>query len=763
MKKLPGIIEVVSNWLLVIGFLLFAVASIGSIQAQEAVEIPGPELKDASFIPVKELKIGDWVFVKSEEGLIPEQIAKLDYHQEEVEVYNLSVDGEETFFANDFAVHNKAGTDTTKPQCRVIVNPTTSNVNSLVKNRSFSNPSGAGQCPNQWWNWGEECIDIYGLWTKSGTVPGCSACGNQYIEVGYTEYKAYQDISGLSTGSKVLYKVSAWGKGNRATIRFRNAGGIYGTFAYLNPGGGGWKQGSLLGWANYSNTERITLNCFKCDEDTGGASFDLVSLQKLKGADVVDSLDVDLYVAYYDNRNVAKLRHWNAGGGGGAPGWDSDDSRVIPFGPTTSTSPDPIPHTLDEYGSKTINVQVRDGSGNVSDTCQATITSEAPIGTIIGNVYQNEWGECDEDGRDNPPDGWRVTCKKGEPEGWNDEVDANMTGNQYQCVDSTGKTEIDQGDYIIKIYLEGDLVSEGWALIPPAEHATCSENSLVVSLDHNSGATPGPTFYLWQGFSEWYQTQEGDVHADGGTIDSPIPLTTGYFSIADVGDYPGLISYNDSEPEFGRGDVSEKGWLADDGFSVTHRYDYFYGKLGSPEADDIGGDLEDYVESHPDQDVFYVNGDVVIKNEWDFPDGDEAIILINGNLTIDKEINGLPVGSFLGFIVSGDINITGQIGDKVSDALTGTEAHLQGVYIADGVINTYYNKGVGDGSGFRLVAAGIFVASEFYLYRDVKDDCSEEICNETTPSEIFIARPDLFINIPDELKTSYFFEQEVAP
>jgi len=109
MKKLPGTVRLFVYGFLLIIFCFLAATSLAVISAQETT-IPGPELKDASFVPVKDLQVGDWVFVKSGEGeLLPVRISNLEYKEEPVEVYNLSVEGEQTFFANDFAVHNKFG------------------------------------------------------------------------------------------------------------------------------------------------------------------------------------------------------------------------------------------------------------------------------------------------------------------------------------------------------------------------------------------------------------------------------------------------------------------------------------------------------------------------------------------------------------------------------------------------------------------------------------------------------------------------------
>jgi len=79
MKNLPKILKLpISNFqfpIFILPFIFFLFLSMYVVQAQEEVEIPGPELKEASFTPVDDLQIGDWVFVKGdEEKLIPERI-----------------------------------------------------------------------------------------------------------------------------------------------------------------------------------------------------------------------------------------------------------------------------------------------------------------------------------------------------------------------------------------------------------------------------------------------------------------------------------------------------------------------------------------------------------------------------------------------------------------------------------------------------------------------------------------------------------------
>jgi hypothetical protein len=269
---------------------VFFLVSLRSVHAQEAVAIPGPDLKDSSFIQVKDLNIGDVVFVKSETGeLVPRTITKLEYKKEPIEVYNLSVDGEQTFFANDFAVHNKPGVDTEKPVCRVIVNPTVSNVN--IQNWSFESPLWCRtykdedgekwpcmNCPDYWFNRSDGGKHNNQDWCDYGlsvTNAGWHPDGNQHVGVGYPNFGGFQRISGLETfnPNKVLYRGSAWGQGCAAYIGLRD-GGRYGNIASVaNTSTCGWSHGSLLGW-DFDTFHLICRNC----EEGDGAAFDLVYL-----------------------------------------------------------------------------------------------------------------------------------------------------------------------------------------------------------------------------------------------------------------------------------------------------------------------------------------------------------------------------------------------------------------------------------------------------------------------------------------------------
>lgn len=68
-----------------------------------------PFFTPSGFVPAKELKENDIVFVLEKGNLVPQEIVSIELVKEKVKAYNLMVDNPNTFFANGFAVHNKGG------------------------------------------------------------------------------------------------------------------------------------------------------------------------------------------------------------------------------------------------------------------------------------------------------------------------------------------------------------------------------------------------------------------------------------------------------------------------------------------------------------------------------------------------------------------------------------------------------------------------------------------------------------------------------
>ena len=68
---------------------------------------PADSTGKPSFTKVEDLQVDDTVFIRDSESLRPEKIIEKRWVEEPIEVYNLTVGGDQTFFANGLAVHNK--------------------------------------------------------------------------------------------------------------------------------------------------------------------------------------------------------------------------------------------------------------------------------------------------------------------------------------------------------------------------------------------------------------------------------------------------------------------------------------------------------------------------------------------------------------------------------------------------------------------------------------------------------------------------------
>ncbi len=274
---------------------------------------------------------------------------------------------------------------------------------------------------------------------------------------------------------------------------------------------------------------------------------------------------------------------------------------------------------------------------------------------------------------------------------------------------------------------------------PSTWYCSCPDNCVY------AGKIPpvsGLDYYVTDAWSGWFQTVGGNVHADGGDVTVSIPSTCvglcdPYLITEDSGGATGLVSYT-GIVDVGDGGLTEDGndWQADTSYrGITTGYNYFARIL---EENPDGS--TDFDGSEPGADGLYsVSGDISTSGSWNIAGGRIAVVLVDGNLFIDDDIN-VEVGSFLAMIVSGNITIDSDV------------TNIEGVYIADGVINT----GLGTS---QLVAEGIFTGwGGFNLQRDYQDST-----NNTSPAELFVYRPDLQANAYNYLMRSHYSWDEVAP
>jgi hypothetical protein len=242
-----------------------------------------------------------------------------------------------------------------------------------------------------------------------------------------------------------------------------------------------------------------------------------------------------------------------------------------------------------------------------------------------------------------------------------------------------------------------------------------------------------------EGTTAWFQTEEGDTHAQGNIVSNiPSAAIEPFFSVEGSGGFPGVVSYHGRRANFGSGDTSTTEWLPQDAFVNLYDFAYFYRKFASP-GDNIAvdtvslGDLSEGVSyAGPDQNLTITGGSV--------SGGQQLMILVDGRVTITGNIDvGENDGSFLGVFASGRIEIAPDV------------VNLEGIYFTEDVIDTCLE----DSCSQQLVGEGVFTAFDFSLERDLPDNIE--------PAETFVYRPDLVFSAPMDIWRTPQVWQELAP
>ncbi len=827
-------------------FLVLCFALLGSVHAQE-VEVPGPDLEDASFIEVKDLKVGDWVFVKNETGdLIPETITKLDYQPEPVDVYNLSVDGKETFFANDFGVHNKGGGPRPPDYCgirlsqRIAVNTANyvpsqeSNPNQtdqVLVDEELITRTGRQAFENGWIPFdlgASEQVCYFGFSNQTNdweSVPGWP-CNGSFCSTrpsGVPSRPNYQTTGGACPGASGLdwYKATCsvsgkWGcpydgdpppppPDHRKYLNYE------GNFFILYPG-------SVLAINNIPSGRlifKIEFNHKRLDGAPEinlyrhGASFGSPynSLKEVRGtgSKTVYLRPASEALYFYHTEETGSMLIYNieitlikVNGAEGAEGnytyltgaWDETEEVTE----ESSNLVAAVDNSIGGLGSGYIS----QGIGRVS---LSNLSSSGPWTKIIdrssGDIgewtptYDEDtlhgfnWDICE--GREGDCSGtgsrslqvWikvcGITSSADECTVCSDTIDFTPNEPSTGTVNGTVYDITGSGE---SCPLDGDTLSGGTVQIagygtqtpnpdyqftdlPVGEPLTVmmtgfpdgysdpyycdgdDNNNATVTLS-GDGDVKTVNIGLTSTIGAWFQTKDGDVHAEG-VLSNPLPAGE-HCSLVGDGDSPGVISYGTS-CSFGNDSASEEGWLTNssDG-GLTYGYDYFDHLISSPESLSENPSIDDLNAL----DGFYkVEGDGNLslpESSWNVnSSGQKVVILVPGNLTIKERINLGTNNNFLAFIVGEDITIEGDVTDA------GVNPALEGILIADGTIEIESSANVFTGKG-------MFVGWEgFSLGRDLEGD------NGDTPAETFIFSPELWINTPLEIQQASYTWQEIAP
>ena len=238
----------------------------------------------------------------------------------------------------------------------------------------------------------------------------------------------------------------------------------------------------------------------------------------------------------------------------------------------------------------------------------------------------------------------------------------------------------------------------------------------------------------------WWQTTDGDVHAQG-TITSLIPscsTTTKYLANAGDGGSPGVVSWGGGFPPIlEQGAISVSEWQAN---TLSRRppagFDYFVNRLKLDKSHVFNGDLTTASDG-----LYYVNAANLPYTLQGAAIGTKKIVLfVEGDVNVASSIT-VSSGGFFALISKGKI------------VFNGTISRTEGFYFTDDVIDTGFSKSPFAGYGSFIALGG------FNFQRDLSNGTT----GGCTPAETFFARPDLYLNAPQEFLISPSVFQEVAP
>ncbi len=258
----------------------------------------------------------------------------------------------------------------------------------------------------------------------------------------------------------------------------------------------------------------------------------------------------------------------------------------------------------------------------------------------------------------------------------------------------------------------------------------------------------------------WVQTGGGNVYAAGAIKSYIAALTTPRSFILDsTGGSPGVAiygtSYDFDADVVGKGEslVSSTDWLVNQTHASINYYEYFRIKLGGSFPTASFPDLLAVSQPASSPTPYYVVGDMTTSGDWNIPNGETVIFIVNGNLTLGGKVN-LTGSGFAAFIVNGNITVSSSVGGLY----TSSSPVIEGIYVTSpiGTFKTGTSTVVGKE---RLVLQGMLVAGGFLLQRDL-DSVN---ANPTTAAELFLYNPRLLISMPDSMRDVPITWAEVAP
>lgn len=392
-----------------------------------------------------------------------------------------------------------------------------------------------------------------------------------------------------------------------------------------------------------------------------------------------------------------------------------------------------------------------------TDDCSTVTLSESCQGVVRGTLF--DASEIDACPAFDAVTGYStgIPAGKGIANGTFDLVDSSVVPPHPWSLLSPAQTDAN-GNYSISVYAPAnynyDFTSLGDRyLVSSGPKLTCVSNVASVPTNPITCQTQpcsvlnGMSFGFWRVYSGWWQVVGGNVHGEKGitsTIPSSLPTEMSLIlPNAAWGNRRGFLSYDTQIANMlgssANAKVSTSLWEKQSKYTGSPVYDWsFYNKRFNNFAKTTWGDGQavSYDDKGLGYQIFVSNAGIT---SFDFsPTGTQkAIFLVNGDVRITSDIV-VPNGAFLSIIADGTITFDPAVA-RADGWYVGNRISIPCVDV-DGVTGC-------DKTDQQFLGNGSFVAwGNIDMTRD------RGLTNNTSPSEKFTYRPDIFENAPAPMK-----------
>jgi hypothetical protein len=275
--------------------------------------------------------------------------------------------------------------------------------------------------------------------------------------------------------------------------------------------------------------------------------------------------------------------------------------------------------------------------------------------------------------------------------------------------------------------------------------------------------------FYFNNFAPWFQTDLGDVRI--GYLSNKTPGgTTASTSTTN----PSIFYSTNSDPEFGSGFPSSKGWSVGSEYKYNNSSDSRNGSsaytfyLTRAQETGIKPTTINSISGAITTGVYTLTS-TTIDTSYTVPASNtHVVILVPGDLTINAPIT-VPTGSLLVIAAKGNITIGAGVGES-SPSSTATD--LQGIYTSEkNIVIAGTGCSAGNNPDKRLNVAGVLISNALRPFdangggkiQNQRSLCSTSSGNGTYPSLFVSSRLDFITQLTSFYKTSYQKWEEVQP